>query len=112
MALPAVAAAQSAGDNQYQDPLGGGSNGGGSDGGGSNGGGSGGGNSGGGSDAPGSSGSAGENASGAADDGASARGTGRLPRTGVPAGVLALSGGALLGAGVALRRRVAARGER
>jgi LPXTG-motif cell wall-anchored protein len=99
MALPAVALAQSAGDDQYQDPLGGG-------GGSSN---SGGGSSNSRASGSGNSGSAGDSASSAQANGTASGQSNQLPRTGLPAGVLALSGGALLGAGVLLRRRVAPR---
>jgi LPXTG-motif cell wall-anchored protein len=102
MALPAATFAQSAGDDQYQDPLGGG-NGSGSSGGSGNSGG------GGGSTSPGSSGTAGESAQSAQAHGTASGQSNQLPRTGVPAGVLALSGATLLGAGVVLRRRVSPR---
>ncbi len=100
VALPATALAQSAGDDQYQDPLGASGGGGGSSNSGAKGAANGGG-----------SGSAGDSASSAqADPSASGQGN-QLPRTGLPAGVLALSGATMLGAGLLLRRRVAPRSE-
>ena len=99
MALPATALAQSAGDYQYQDPLGA-SGGGGSSNNGAKGAANGGG-----------SGSAGDSASSAQADGSASGQSNQLPRTGLPAGVLALSGGTMLGAGLLLRRRVAPRSE-
>ncbi len=99
VALPATALAQSARDDQYQDPLGA-AGGGGSSNSGAKGAANGGG-----------SGSAGDSASSAqADPSASGQGN-QLPRTGLPAGVLALSGATMLGAGLLLRRRVAPRSE-
>jgi LPXTG-motif cell wall-anchored protein len=102
MALPAAALAQSAGDNQYQDPLGGASNSGSS-------GGSGNGGGGGNAGAAGNSGTAGDSASSAQADGSASAQANQLPRTGVDSGLLALTGAAMLGVGVALRRRVAPR---
>ena len=122
-ALPATALAQSAGDEQYEDPLGppsGGGGGGGSTGGGNTGGG---GNSGGSQGAtPGASGAQsggnGQAPSGGATAAASPSGTtaaapaDELPRTGFAAGVLALTGAALLGSGIGLRRRSSPRRDR
>ena len=107
-ALPAASLAQSAGDDQYQDPLGGSGDapsGGGNSGGRNSGAGSGQGG------ASGGSGSAGDNASSAQAEPSAATPRNQLPRTGVPAGVIALAGGGLLAAGVALRRRVTPRPE-
>ena len=95
LSVPAPALAQSAGDDQYRDPLapsqtprggGGGSGGGGGGGGGS-------------SQAPGVQES---QSSGAQTTPAQSRD--QLPATGFPTGALALVGAALLGAGAALRR--------
>jgi LPXTG-motif cell wall-anchored protein len=100
MALPAVALAQSAGDNQYINPLAGGGGNSSKSGGGS-------GNSG--AKGAASSGTAGNSAASTPASGTGSGQGNQLPRTGFPAGLLALSGAALLGSGVALRRRVTPR---
>jgi LPXTG-motif cell wall-anchored protein len=106
LALPASALAQSAGDNQYQDPLAG-PNSGGSGSSGSSGS-SGGGSSGSSAPAPsqGSSGSSGTAGSSASSAGTAGSGTNAqaLPRTGGHPEALALAGLVLLGGGLALRR--------
>jgi len=106
VALPAAALAQSAGEDQYTDPLqGGGSNS--SGGGGSSGGGSGGGGGGGGGSAP------AQSAGTQSDDPTPTQATpaqaddpdgGGLPRTGFPVAVLVGAGLILLSGGLALRR--------
>jgi hypothetical protein len=98
-ALPASAVAQNAGDEQYVDPFenqqqGGGGSGGGSDGSGSEG-----------SGQPAAQPPAPEPVEPAAPT-TSAAPDATLPVTGVPAGLLAGAGGALLAAGAALRRRL------
>jgi hypothetical protein len=104
VALPAAAIAQSAGEDQYTDPLqGGGSSGGG--GGGSSGGGSSGGGGGGGGSAPATqaqSDSATPTPTRAAP--AKADDSGSLPHTGFPIAILLGSGMILLSTGLALRR--------
>ena len=106
VALPAAAIAQSAGEDQYTDPLqGGGSNS--SGGGGSSGGGSGGGGGGGGGSAPAqSAGTQSDDPTPAQAAPAQADGTdgGGLPRTGFPVAVLVGAGLILLSGGLALRR--------
>jgi hypothetical protein len=97
LALPGTALGQNAGDQQYTDPLAPGNSQGG--GGGSSGTPSGGGT-------QGSAGSAQAQEPAAAEP-AQGGGSSDLPRTGLPAGVLALAGAAMFGAGAALRRRVA-----
>jgi hypothetical protein len=95
-ALPALAVAQSAGEDQYTDPLnqGGGSNGGGgSSGGGSSGGGNG-------STQPSQSQTTPSQQATPAQSNPN-----ELPRTGLPVALLAVSGGVLLASGVTLRRR-------
>jgi hypothetical protein len=90
---PGAALAQNPGDEQYNDPLapneqpGGGG--------------------GGGDDASGG-GSAGEGSQAGDDSGSGSRGgaSGELPRTGLPAGVMALLGAGMLASGAALRRRL------
>ena len=114
LAAPGTALAQSAGDDQYRDPLGGSGGGGGSGSGGSGGGGGGSGGSGGGSDSIGSgsgSGSGSDSGAGSgsgapADSAGSASGQGgdQLPATGLAAGLLAGTGAVMLGGGAALRR--------
>ena len=100
-ALPAVAGAQDAGGNQYQDPLAGEPGGGG---------GGGGGNSGGGGGGSGNSGGGGtqnvQPESGSGGDTTAAAGPARnqLPATGVDAWLIALAGAMLLGGGLGLRR--------
>jgi hypothetical protein len=99
-AVPTVAAAQSAGENQYTDPLNPGGNSG------SGGGNSGGGGSGGGAPQP--QAPASPAPASPAQPAGTAQGAGSnksLPRTGMPVALLALSGGALLAGGLALRRR-------
>jgi LPXTG-motif cell wall-anchored protein len=101
LALPATALAQNAGDQQYTDPLAPGESqgGGGGDGSGT---------------PPGSTGSQGSAGSAQAQEpSASAQAqptqggdSSELPRTGFPAGVLALAGAGMLAGGAALRRRV------
>jgi hypothetical protein len=113
VAMPAVAVAQSAGEDQYTDPLQGGGSGGG--GGGSGGGG---GNSGGGSSGGGGSGRAPATQAQSDTSPAQSRsqsqaqatpaqadgGSGGLPRTGFPIAILLGSGMILVGTGLALRR--------
>ena len=102
-ALPVAAVAQSAGQEQYTDPLGGG---GGSAGGGSSGGGS---SSGNGSSGSGSGGGGGGSVQPAQSQAPPAQpaqaNPNELPRTGIPVALLAVSGGVLLASGAALRRR-------
>jgi LPXTG-motif cell wall-anchored protein len=110
LALPAAALAQSAGDNQYQDPLAAPQSRGNSGSGGGSGSGSGsstpapsqGSSSGSGSGTAGSPGSSGSTGSGTAS-------TSGLPRTGGHPELLALLGVALLGGGLGLRRRLETR---
>jgi LPXTG-motif cell wall-anchored protein len=97
LALPATALAQNAGDQQYTDPLAPGEPQGG-------GGGSSGAPSGGGS-TQGSAGDAQAQEPAAAEP-AQGGDSSELPRTGFPAGLLALAGAAMLAGGAALRRRV------
>jgi len=103
IAFPAGAGAQSAGDEQYSDPLEGQSQ----DQGGSDNSGSG--NSGSQGSAPSGSSGAGPSSqgssSGSASQSQSGSGTTELARTGFPAGLLALGGAAIAGAGFGLRRR-------
>jgi LPXTG-motif cell wall-anchored protein len=104
-ALPASALAQSAGDDQYQDPLApsqGGSGGGG--GGNGGGGGSGGGGGGGGSSESGADQNAQEAQTADSGQATAAQAGDQLPHTGFPGGALVLGGVVLLGGGVALRR--------
>lgn len=104
VALPAAAIAQSAGEDQYTDPLqggGSGSSGGGS--GGSGGGGSGGGG-GGGGDAPAQSAQSETTPAPTQATPAQADDSGELPRTGFPVAVLLGAGLILLAGGLALRR--------
>jgi hypothetical protein len=105
VALPAAAIAQSAGEDQYTDPLQGGGSGSSGGGGGSSGGGSGGGG-GGGDNAPASQSQTDTNTAPAqattpaqADDS-----DGGLPRTGFPVAVLIGAGLILVSGGLALRR--------
>jgi len=107
VALPAAAIAQSAGEDQYTDPLQGGGSGSSGGGGGSSGGGSGGGGGGGGG------GSAPSEAAGAQPEStpaqtqaqpAQAQDSDGLPRTGFPVAVLIGAGMILLSGGLALRR--------
>jgi hypothetical protein len=103
VAVPAVAIAQSAGEDQYTDPLQGGGAGGGNGGGGSSGGGGGGG--GGGGSAPTTQ--AQSDTAPAADTTKPAQADdsgGGLPRTGFPIAILLGSGMILLSTGLALRR--------
>ena len=96
LALPSAALAQNAGDQQYTDPLAPGQNDGG-----------GGGDSGAPAPSTPSQPSAGSAQAPTPAQPAQAGGTDELPRTGLPAGLLALAGAGMLGAGAALRRRVA-----
>jgi LPXTG-motif cell wall-anchored protein len=98
LALPGTALGQNAGDQQYTDPLAPGEpqGGGGGDSGAPSGGG--------GSQEEAGSAQAQEPSAGAPTRGGDSS---ELPRTGLPAGVLALAGAAMVGAGAALRRRVA-----
>jgi LPXTG-motif cell wall-anchored protein len=125
LAAPGAALAQSAGDDQYVDPFrenpsGQGGGGGGGGGGGNNGGSQGaqGGSQGaqnGSQDTGTGSGTAGATGSGTAAgtaaqgepgaNGAEGSGSGSLPRTGMPAALLALVGAAMLAGGATLRRR-------
>jgi hypothetical protein len=103
VALPAAAVAQSAGEDQYTDPLqGGGSGSSGSGSSGSSGGGSGGG--GGGSNAPVTQAQTDTTPAPTQATPAQANDSGGLPRTGFPLAVLVGSGLILLGTGLALRR--------
>jgi LPXTG-motif cell wall-anchored protein len=119
LAAPGTALAQSAGDNQYQDPFGSQGNGGGQSGG-SQGSGGGSGQSSG-DQSSGSQSSSGQSSSGQSSDGGSSvsSSTGttdaqssqttssrELPRTGGEPGLVALMGAALTLGGVALRRRI------
>jgi hypothetical protein len=107
VALPAAAIAQSAGEDQYTDPLqggGSGSGGGGGSGGGSSGSGSGGGGSGGGGNAPTTQAQADTNTAPTQATPAQADDSGGLPRTGFPVAVLLGAGLILLSGGLALRR--------
>jgi hypothetical protein len=106
VALPTAAVAQSAGEDQYTDPLqgeGGGGGGGGSSGGGSGGGGGGGG---GGGNAPAQSQQPATEATPAPAQATPAQATdpNDLPRTGFPVALLAASGVVLLAGGIGLRR--------
>ena len=102
VALPAAAIAQSAGEDQYTDPLQGGGAGGGGGGGGSSGGGGGGG----GSDAPATPAQSGTSpaADTAAKPAQADDSGGGLPNTGFPIAILLGSGLILLSTGLALRR--------
>jgi hypothetical protein len=102
LALPSAALAQSAGDDQYQDPFAGQEQpqgGGGNSGGGNSGGGAGGGGQGDNAQA-----SPSQTASGDGSQGQTAQAGDTLPRTGMPAFLLLAYGWALLVGGVALRR--------
>ena len=99
VAMPAVAIAQSSGEDQYTDPLAGG---GGS--GGSSGGGSGGGGGGGSAPAQPASSSAASTPAPAAKPAQASSGKG-LPRTGFPVALLVGSGLIMVGTGLAVRRR-------
>jgi LPXTG-motif cell wall-anchored protein len=104
---PAAATAQSAGDEQYADPLGNTQGGGGGNGGSGNQGNSGStqgsGTSGSGTTAP----SQGSTAPGTTSQAPSTGSGATLPRTGADAGLLALAGALMLGTGLAMRRRLA-----
>jgi hypothetical protein len=104
VALPAAAVAQSAGEDQYTDPLQGGGGGSSGGGGGSSGGGSGGG--GGGGDAPAQPAQSQTETTPAPTQAtpAQADDSGGLPRTGFPVAVLVGAGLILLSGGLALRR--------
>jgi hypothetical protein len=103
VALPAVALAQSSGEDQYTDPLAGGGSG--SSGGGSSGGGSGGGGGGGGS-APAQPAASSANPTPAPKAAAApAAKSDGLPRTGFPVALLLGSGLIMVGTGLAVRRR-------
>jgi LPXTG-motif cell wall-anchored protein len=115
LAAPGAALAQSAGDNQYQDPFGSQGSGGGQSGG-SQGSGGGSGQSGGGQSSGGQS-SSGQSSDAGSSQSSSSTGTTdaqtsqstssrELPRTGGEPGLVALMGAALTLGGVALRRRV------
>jgi hypothetical protein len=115
LAAPGTALAQSAGDNQYQDPFGSQGSGGGQSGG-SQGSGGGSGQSGG-DQSSGSQSSSGQSSDGGSSQSSSSTGTTdaqtsqttssrELPRTGGEPGLIALMGAALTFGGVALRRRV------
>jgi hypothetical protein len=103
VALPAVALAQSSGEDQYTDPLagGGGSSGGGGSGG-SSGGGSGGG---GGGSAPAQPASSADSTPAPKAAPAQATQNDGLPRTGFPVALLLGSGLIMVGTGLAVRRR-------
>lgn len=104
LALPAGALAQSAGDNQYSDPLASPNSGSGSSGGGNSG------SSGSSTPAPsqgsssGSSGAAGASSSGAAPSSGAAASSQSLPRTGGHPELIAVAGLVLLAGGLGLRR--------
>lgn len=109
VALPGAAIAQSAGEDQYTDPLqggGGGSSGGGGGGGSSGGGSGGGGGGGGGGDAPAQPAQSQTETAPAPTQAtpAQADDSGGLPRTGFPVAVLVGAGLILLSGGLALRR--------
>jgi hypothetical protein len=105
VALPAAAIAQSAGEDQYTDPLQGGGSGSSGGGGGSSGSGSGGGGgAGGGGNAPTTQQQTETNTAPAQATPAQADDSGGLPRTGFPVAVLVGAGLILLSGGLALRR--------
>jgi hypothetical protein len=105
VALPAAAIAQSAGEDQYTDPLQSGGSGSSGGGGGSSGGGSGSGGGGGsGGNAPATQSQANTNTAPTQATPAQADDSGGLPRTGFPVAVLVGAGLILLSGGLALRR--------
>ena len=108
VALPAAAIAQSAGEDQYTDPLQGGGSGSGGGGGGSSGGGSGGGGGGGGGNAPAQQTATPEPDATPAETQAQPAqaddNSGNLPVTGFPVAVLIGAGLIMLSGGMALRR--------
>jgi hypothetical protein len=111
VAWPAAVVAQSAGEDQYEDPLpgnsgSGGDSGGGSGGGGSSGGGSGGGSAGGGDPSAGSAGVPSEDTTPTqqAEPSQAAPRQDGLPRTGFPVAMLFIAGAAMIASGFSLRR--------